>query len=104
MGCLRAMLRRICAEFVEREQIDKGSADALCRERTLDPDRELFYARLRDMHGLWHVATGYNRDLLGEAALLSFSHARPATVGVGFIVAVASMRPAKGDLRTRGRC
>ena len=94
-------LGRISAEFVEREQITgQGLADASMtaerRERTLDPDRELFYARLRDMHDLWHVATGYNRDLLGEAALLSFSYAQTRNRGVGFIVAVAWMR-AKGD-------
>lgn len=90
-------LGREYAEFVEREQITgQGLADASMtaerRERTLDPDRELFYARLRDMHDLWHVATGYSRDLIGEAALLAFSYAQTRNRGVGFIVAVAWLK------------
>lgn len=94
-------LGRIYAEFTEREQITgKGLADASMtpgrRVRELDPERELFYARLRDMHDLWHVATGYGRDLVGEAALLAFSYAQTRNRGVGFIVAVAWLR-ASGD-------
>lgn len=94
-------LGRVYADFVEREQITgQGLADASMtserRGRVLDPDRERFYARLRDMHDLWHVATGYNRDLLGEAALLAFSYAQTRNRGVGFIVAVAWLR-AKGE-------
>ena len=90
-------LGRVYADFVERENITgQGLADASMtaerRERTLDPDRELFYARLRDMHDLWHVATGYSRDLIGEAALLAFSYAQTRNRGVGFIVAVAWLK------------
>jgi ubiquinone biosynthesis protein COQ4 len=33
--------------------------------------------RLRDMHDLIHVVSGYGRDLLGEMAVLSFSTGRP---------------------------
>ena len=94
-------LGRIYADFTEREQITgKGLADASMtasrRARELDPERELFYARLRDMHDLWHVATGFGRDLVGEAALLAFSYAQTRNRGVGFIVAVAWLR-ASGD-------
>jgi len=94
-------LGRIYAEFTEREQITgKGLADASMtaerRVRELDPERELFFARLRDMHDLWHVATGFGRDLVGEAALLAFSYAQTRNRGVGFIVAVAWLR-ASGD-------
>lgn len=95
-------LGRIYAEFTEREQITgQGLADASMsgrrdRERELDEERELYYARLRDMHDLWHVATGYGRDLVGEAALLAFSYAQTRNRGVGFIVAVAWLR-ASGD-------
>lgn len=94
-------LGRIYAEFTEREQITgKGLADvsmtAERRVRDLDPERELFFARLRDMHDLWHVTTGFGRDLVGEAALLAFSYAQTRNRGVGFIVAVAWLR-ATGD-------
>jgi hypothetical protein len=33
--------------------------------------------RLRDMHDLIHVVSGYGRDLLGEMAVLSFSSGAP---------------------------
>lgn len=93
-------LGRIYAEFTEREQITgQGLADASVtggREQ-LDRERELFFARLRDMHDLWHVATGFGRDLVGEAGLLAFSYAQTRNRGVGFIVAVAWLR-ASGDL------
>jgi ubiquinone biosynthesis protein COQ4 len=48
------------------------------------------------MHDLWHVTTGYGRDLVGEAALLAFSYAQTRNRGIGFIVAVAWLK-AGGD-------
>jgi ubiquinone biosynthesis protein COQ4 len=92
-------LGRIYAEFTEREQITgQGLADASmsARRDDIDPERRLFFDRLRDMHDLWHVVTGYGRDLVGEAGLLAFSFAQTRNRGVGFIVAVAYLR-AKGD-------
>ena len=92
-------LGRIYADFTEQEQITgQGLADASMtnRREQLDPERALFFARLRDMHDLWHVATGYGRDLVGEAALLAFSYAQTRNRGVGFIVAIAWLR-ASGD-------
>ncbi len=41
--------------------------------------------RIRDMHDLWHVLTGYGRDGLGELALLSFTYAQTGSVGAMFI-------------------
>lgn len=89
------MLGRAYGEFVAREQI---SADGLvaASERARDPaipeERYWFGARLRDMHDLWHVVTGYNRDLLGEASLLAFSYAQTRNRGIGFIVLVAYLK------------
>jgi len=64
-------------------------ADRRGRETPLDPDREWFYARLRDMHDLWHVLTGYGRDVAGEAANLAFTYAQTRNRGVGAIVLAA---------------
>jgi len=92
-------LGRTYAEFTQREQITgQGLADASAatRRTDLDAERRLFGDRLRDMHDLWHVVTGYGRDLVGEAALLSFSFAQTHNRGVGFIVAVAWLK-AGGD-------
>ena len=97
-------LGRVYAEFVAREQLSpQGLFDASMaggrRRRDLGPDRQLFGDRLRDMHDLWHVVTGYGRDLLGEGALLAFSFAQTSNPGVGFIVAVAVLKA--GDAGAR---
>lgn len=97
-------LGHIYGEFMGREQI---SADGLVQasmeggrgfDPELPPERAWFGDRLRDMHDLWHVVTGYNRDLIGEAALLSFTFAQTRNPGIGFIVFVAWLR-ANGDFR-----
>jgi len=96
-------LGRAYGEFVSREQI---SADGLiaASERMAEPDptipeeRYWFGARLRDMHDLWHVVTGYNRDLVGEASLLAFTYAQVRNRGIGFIVLVAYLKAGHRDL------
>jgi ubiquinone biosynthesis protein COQ4 len=89
-------LGRSYAEFMGREQISpeglvqasleggRGPADL---KRT--PDRELVGNRMRDQHDLWHVVTGYGRDLIGEAAVLAFTYAQTRNRGIGAIVAMA---------------
>ncbi|MDX2166249.1 MAG: Coq4 family protein [Deltaproteobacteria bacterium] len=92
-------LGRVYVDFVTREQITgQGLADVsqATRRTDLDDERRLFGDRLRDMHDLWHVATGYGRDLIGEAALLAFSYAQTRNRGVGFIVAVAWLKAGGG--------
>lgn len=45
-----------------------------------------WYARrLRDIHDVWHVLTGYGRDALGEACLVAFSYSQTRNMGFGFI-------------------
>ena len=98
LDTLRAMpegsLGRTYASFMTDEQL---SADGLAKasqwgEEELtqeDADRTRFGVRLRDTHDLWHVVTGYNRDLVGEASLLAFTYAQIKNRGIGFIVAMA---------------
>lgn len=52
--------------------------------------------RLRDMHDLWHVLTGYGRDLIGEAGLLAFTYAQTRNRGIGVIVAYGLYRLWRG--------
>ena len=92
-----ASLGKTYSEFMSSEQI---SADGLVGasesgSRPQDPgevDRLRFGVRVRDMHDLWHVATGYNRDLDGEACLLAFTYAQLRDRGIGLIVAMAWLR------------
>lgn len=45
-----------------------------------------WYARrLRDIHDVWHVLTGYGRDALGEACVVAFSYSQTGNLGFGFI-------------------
>lgn len=93
-------LGRAYADFTAREEI---SADGLVDASTqaaeesqlggpVGFDRQLFSERLRDMHDLWHIVTGYQRDLIGEGALLAFTYRQTRNRGIGFIVAVAYLK------------
>lgn len=84
------------AAFMDAEQI---SADGLVdasesadREHHPDPHVDRFFRRLRDAHDVWHVVSGYGRDLRGEATLLSFTFAQERNPGIGFIVAMIYLR------------
>ena len=41
--------------------------------------------RLRDVHDVWHVLTGYGTDALGEACVVAFSYAQTRNLGFAFI-------------------
>ncbi|HSQ01379.1 MAG TPA: Coq4 family protein [Candidatus Dormibacteraeota bacterium] len=104
-AALRALpehtLGRAYADFMDAAQLDAaglveaeetatqtyGGAD----DGPVDPDREFFGDRLRDMHDLWHVLTGYGRDEAGEAANLAFTYAQVPNLGVGFIVVAGAV-------------
>lgn len=53
-------------------------------ELTLDEQR--VRAWMRDAHDLWHVVTGYQTDLIGEASVLAFTLAQTRNPGIGLIV------------------
>ena len=90
-------LGRTYGEFMSREHLSAdGLVEASQRVAAVDsgiPEERLWFGeRLRDMHDLWHVATGYDRDMVGEAALLAFSYAQTRNRGIGFIVLVAYLK------------
>jgi len=41
--------------------------------------------RMRDVHDIWHVLSGYSTDALGEACVVAFSYAQTKSFGFGFI-------------------
>lgn len=92
-------LGREYARFLDCEGISaEGLVDA--SEEHLDDEEGFFLDerarclsnRLRDTHDLWHVVTGYQRDLFGEHALLAFSYAQTRNPGIAFIVVMAAIR------------
>ena len=61
------------------------------------PNVITWYARrLRDVHDVWHVLTGYGRDALGEACVVAFSYAQTGNLGFGFL-ALAAARELKRE-------
>lgn len=93
-------LARAYLHFVESEDLSADGlldASAEAPRVTVRNEEEAWLSeRLRDIHDLWHVLTGYGRDPLGELCLLSFSHAQTQNRGVGFIVKMA-VRNSRGE-------
>jgi ubiquinone biosynthesis protein COQ4 len=95
-------LGRAYLEFLGNEGITtEGLIAASVEGRDRDASEELAYVRnrMRDMHDLWHVVTGYHGDLLGEAALLAFSFGQTRNPGIAFIVFIAFARGRTKDAR-----
>jgi ubiquinone biosynthesis protein COQ4 len=88
-------LGRAYLEFLNREGITSEglvAASEATDDSAFQPEFQLFRERMRDMHDLWHVLTGYHGDIVGESALLAFSFAQTWNPGLGFIVLVALAR------------
>lgn len=89
-GLPKGTLGRAYLEFVEVEQLSvEGLSDAseaaLAGRRRLEPARGRYRDRFRDMHDLWHVATGYGREALGEICLLAFTYSQTRQRGFGLV-------------------
>ncbi len=50
---------------------------------------ERYGDRLRDVHDLFHILTGYGRDALGEQCVLAFTYSQNHNLGIGFIAYAA---------------
>lgn len=106
---LRAMpdgsLGRAYLHFMESENLTargllEASAEAPRPEidptsEFYDPEEVWLGERMRDIHDLYHVITGYGRDPLGELSVIAFSNAQSHNRGIAFIVYMAQRRDAK---------
>ena len=77
-------------EFIYKENLSPeeliDASESSKKEFGNRTEEEIFFnIRKRDMHDLWHVATGYGRDALGELSLLAFTYAQEQNRGVGAI-------------------
>ncbi len=97
-GCPEGSLGRAYFDFVYQENLSAdGLVDAVnegTQHRTDDimdkPETVALSARFRDLHDLWHVTTGYGRDVLGEMSILFFSFAQIRNPGFAFISLTAA--------------
>ena len=88
-------LGRAIADWYQLEELSvQGLADASeaafseggPRRAQLSSDEDLFSKRLLDLHDVFHVLTGYGRDLLGEAAVLAFTIPQTKNPGIAYLV------------------
>jgi len=98
-ACPEGTLGRAYFDFVYQENLSAdGLVDAVnegTQYRQQDdimnsPEAKAMSARFRDLHDLWHVTTGYGRDVLGEMSILFFSFAQIANPGFAFISLTAA--------------
>ncbi len=57
--------------------------------RRIDDEMAFVRDRMRDTHDVWHAATGYKGDVLGELGLLAFIVAQKWNTGIALIVFAA---------------
>jgi len=95
-AALRALpegsLGRAYLTFMEAEDLSAQALVAASQSWEQDPvppDVELFRARMRELHDVSHVVTGYGRDPLGELCLLTFTYRQFGNLGRVMIVAMA---------------
>ena len=68
------------------------SGDALDSLNQREEGARLFARRLRDMHDLCHILTGYGRDELGEVCVLAFSYPQQEIRSFAVIAALGALR------------
>ena len=73
------------AQASEDGTLDKEAAKAF-----KGTDMETYGDWVRDTHDLYHVTTGYGRDVLGEMSILFFSFAQIRNPGFAFISLTAA--------------
>jgi ubiquinone biosynthesis protein COQ4 len=87
-------LGRAIGDWFAREQISaQGLAQAaesaqgtLGRPGAPTDDERVFGSRLRNLHDVFHVLCGYDRDLRGEAAVLAFTLPQTRSPGIAYLV------------------
>ncbi|MEM1380422.1 MAG: Coq4 family protein [Pseudomonadota bacterium] len=93
-------LGRTYVDFMDREGLSTDGVAEAYREdglltnefRELYPEYAAFIWYLNITHDMLHILTGYNRDSLGEAALLNFTCRITLNRGIKYLAALASLR------------
>lgn len=84
----RAYLDFTVTEQISADGLTQASVDGGGANLELTGDHLVFSERQRDAHDLWHVATGYGRDGLGELSLLAFTWRQLGNPGILMIIAM----------------
>ena len=73
-------------------QASEAAAQALGNRREVSADEQVYGTRLRNLHDVFHVLAGYDRDLRGEVGVLAFTLAQSYNRGVAYLVFQAVRR------------
>ncbi len=68
------------------------AASGIWEAEPVSDDVRRFRERMRDMHDLTHVLTGYGRDPLGELCLLAFTYPHSGNPGMALIVLMGFLK------------
>lgn len=87
-------------DFMESEGLSaQGLVDEFERfakdRKRFDDQFQWYQNRMRDVHDLLHVLTGYGRDSLGEACVLAFTYSQQPSLGNLFIGYMAGLNMRK---------
>ncbi len=93
-------LGRTIIEWFIRENISteglarasEAAANALGSRREVSADEQVYGTRLRNLHDVFHVLAGYDRDLRGEVGVLAFTIAQAYNRGIAYLVFQAVRR------------
>jgi ubiquinone biosynthesis protein COQ4 len=89
----RAYLQFTTSENISAQGLIEESRKGINQDEIDSAHPYAWYGRrLRDVHDLWHVLTGYSRDALGEASLVAFSYAQTKSHGFGLIAAAGALK------------
>ena len=88
----RAYLQFVVSENISAEGLSEADQTRDERDQNIDPDQSLYGRRLREMHDLWHVVTGYGRDALGEASVVAFSYPQTTSLGFAAIAIIGALK------------
>jgi ubiquinone biosynthesis protein COQ4 len=94
-------LGRAYFEFMQAENLSPEGLVEASMNSELPPEEGLraYAMRLRDMHDLWHVVTGYGRDTMGEVCLLGFTFGQTRNPAIAFIAVMGALKIARENDR-----
>ncbi len=87
----------IAAEgLVEASEVSDNEVSRKNAYGELNEDQIHYACRLRDMHDLWHVVTGYSTQPFGEVCVVTFSYPQTGNLGLGVIGLIGALKIARG--------
>ena len=87
-------------EFIREERLSADGLAEISRkggQNNIDDPHPYAWMgrRVRDVHDIWHILSGYPRDALGEACLVGFSYAQTKGLGWALIGAGAAWKASR---------